>query len=225
MTNGRLQWGLGVGWVVGAGALAMACGADGGAEEYPFETGALMKPGDNCRSCHGATSSSYPEAPDWSVAGTVYEGPDSEQGAAGVVVTIEDAAGKEVQLQTNGVGNFYTDESFAPPLRVALERDGVVVSMPVPPPSGGCNACHSQPTIGGAPGRLFVPRDGVYESAGTCADDVTASFPAGGVDQEYSCEPYRCEADASGARCSTSCAGDSDCAEGATCALGRCVSR
>ncbi len=221
LRSGKLT--LGVTLVGAASALVVACGNDGGeAEDYPFTTGALMKPGDNCRSCHGASSSAYPEAPAWSVAGTVYEGPDSDEGAHGVTVRVEDAAGKMVELLTNSVGNFYTSESFEPPFWVELERDGVVVSMPVPPPSGGCNACHAQPTIGGAPGRLYVPANGSYESAGSCADDVTAIFPAGNVDQQYACEPYRCEVAEDAARCTSSCETDADCAEGARCDGGRC---
>ena len=206
----------------GASALSVACGDPGGRNDYPFMTGALMKPGDNCRSCHGATSSPYPEAPAWSVAGTVYEGPDSDDGAQGVTVRVIDAAGKTVELETNGVGNFYTGEALEVPLHVELEHDGVTVAMPVPPPSGGCNACHSQPTIGGAPGRLYVPAGGEYESAGTCADAVTATYSAGSVDQQYSCAPYRCESVGSVARCSRSCSTDSHCAPGATCDDGSC---
>ena len=213
---------LGVVLAAGASALTLSCGDEGGRNDYPFATGALMKPGDNCRSCHGAASSPYPQAPAWSVAGTVYDGPDSDQGAQGVTVRVFDSAGRTVELETNGVGNFYTAETLEVPLHVELEHDGVTIAMPVPPPSGGCNACHSQPTIGGAPGRLYVPATGEYDSTGTCADEVTATYPAGSVDQQYSCAPSLCETIDSVARCARSCETNSDCAPGVTCDAGRC---
>ena len=214
--------------IVGIGFSALlftACGeagedgADGGTS---LATGPEMSPGDNCRSCHGARTSPYPNAPDWSVAGTVFAGADTTEGAAGVVVRVRDAAGLSIELVTNRVGNFYTSRALTPPYVVELEQHGTVVAMPVPAPSGGCNACHSDPALGGAPGRLFVPDGGTYESWGTCLDDTTAVFPAGTVDQQYGCAPYRCTTVRDAAACTTSCQSDVDCAEGASCREGRC---
>jgi hypothetical protein len=187
---------------------------------YGFETGPNMQPGDNCRACHGAPSSRYPEAPAWSVAGTVYEGPDSDVGASGIEVEITDAAGKRVTLTTNSVGNFYTGESFTNPLLVALVKGGVRVEMPAPPPSGGCNGCHDAPPTGDAPGRLYFPESGAYESLATCPTDRPGTLEVGNT--TYDCGGYLCDDSAEPARCLTECMTSDDCAEGVTCVDERC---
>ncbi len=204
-------------------ALPLACsGAEGGTEaEQGFATGPTMLPGDNCRSCHGGPSSQYPDAPAWTVAGTVFESADSDVGASGVKVLIHDITGNTLTLTTNGVGNFYTNTELDFPYWVTLEKDGVMVDMPAPPPSGGCNACHNDPAVAGAPGRLFVPEDGSYDSMGQCSDDGSALMV--GV-TPYDCTPFACvdsDSDAP-ARCLTACATDDDCAIGA-CDDANCV--
>ncbi len=177
-----------------------------------------MQPGDNCRSCHGGPSSPYPEAPEWGVAGTVFEGPTSDVGVAGVIVEIVDASGKLVELTTNSVGNFYTPQSFETPYFVTLKKDGVQVTMPTPPPSGGCNACHNQPAVGDAPGRLYLPEMGHYESKAVCDEEHTVVVGA----TNFDCAPYRCApaSDTDGAHCLGSCSSDDDCTT--SCVEGRC---
>ncbi len=120
-------------------------------------TGPLMRPGDNCLRCH--SEGAKEGAPPWSAAGTVYESPDAprEAGIGGVSVILTDVSGKEVRLVTNEVGNFYTAEVLQRPLAVALERSGRRIEMPFAPPAGSCNACHSVPAVGNAPGRMFAP--------------------------------------------------------------------
>lgn len=131
-------------------------------EEGPgFKTGPTMRPGDNCRRCHGSVNSDYPDAPDWTAAGTVYPGPDSpaSDGVPFVRVLITDADGGMIEsLLTNSVGNFFTDTPLPEGFRVALEYEGERIDMPCAPPSGGCAACHTQPPIGNAPGRLYLPQ-------------------------------------------------------------------
>jgi hypothetical protein len=192
---------------------------DASGSEFPFETGPSMFPGDNCRSCHGAPASRYPSAPAWTVAGTVYEGPDSEVGAEGVTVHVTDAQGTHLTLLTNSVGNFYTSEPLFQPLRVGVDRDGVRIDMPVPPPAGGCNACHAQPASGAAPGRLFVPRGGEYTSGARCDGAHTVRFE--GDEQVYDCAPYRCTTDPLHA-CRFDCVDDGHCVAPAKCQEGRC---
>lgn len=206
----------------GAWLLAMnlvACAAAPVEEEQELETGATMLPGVNCRSCHGGPSSQYPEAPEWSAAGTVFEGPQSDVGAEGVRVLIRDLYGTSEELVTNSVGNFYTTVVFESPYVVTLEKDGVSVTMSGPPPSGGCNACHNENPVGGAPGRLFLPADGTYESLAVC-DDNDLLVGSG----RYPCAPFICVdgADAVGAHCLTSCETNEDCSEG-VCESGPCV--
>ena len=111
--------------------------------------GPQMAPGENCLSCH----------PNLTVAGTVFAHPDdaADGGLAGVIVTITDANGAEVQLSSNEAGNFYTHAKMALPLaKATVTRDGKVTAMSGAP-SAACNGCHSGPPDGGAPGRLYAP--------------------------------------------------------------------
>jgi hypothetical protein len=216
------------GWVASVALLSLAlvaCGSDpagpgtdmqqqGG---YGFETGAEMAPGQNCRSCHGAPSSPYPEAPDWSIAGTVFTGPDSDEGAEGVTVLVKDASGAEHRALTNRVGNFHLATPIMAPYAVSLVRGDVSVTMAVPPPAGGCNACHARTPIGGAPGRLFLPESGDFASAAECDGQQTVTVRGA----QYDCAPYRCDP-VEGA-CLRGCDGPDDCVAGAACTDGICV--
>lgn len=131
------------------------------------ENSPIMRPGEDCLGCHsaGGEARSLP----WTAAGTVYAAPDSDPqtgGVAGVHLLLTDALGKKVWLTTNQVGNFYTAEALTPPLGAEILTDGAPISMhlqPTPedvygPGSGmlgvGCNGCHTQPALGGAPGRI-----------------------------------------------------------------------
>lgn len=177
-----------------------------------------MLPGDNCRSCHGAPSSRYPNAPNWTVAGTVFEGPESALGVSDVIVEVSDATGFVERLTTNSVGNFYTATEFINPYSVSLEHGGVRVTMPVPPPSGGCNACHNSPPVGDAPGRLYVPTEGTYPSIARCEGHVVTID-----EQTFDCAPYVCVSadDSAGDRCRSTCENDEECTTG-RCSAGIC---
>jgi hypothetical protein len=142
-----------------------ACSAHSDAETdgdgvFGFETGPLMRPGEDCDFCH-RPGSQYDTAPHWTLAGTVYPRADSaaNAGVAGVKVIVSQPEGDEVlTLTTNAAGNFYTDARLPSPYRVALEYQGERIEMPCPPPSGGCAKCHRRPPNGFAPGRLFIPQ-------------------------------------------------------------------
>jgi hypothetical protein len=76
-----------------------------------------------------------------------------------VTVELSDAEGQLIErLLTNEVGNFYTATPLPSGFRVALEHQGQRIEMPCPPPAGLCNACHADPPIGQAPGRIYVPQ-------------------------------------------------------------------
>jgi hypothetical protein len=148
-------------WVVACLLVCGACAEDAADSELGFSTGPLMRPGDNCLRCHRAQNTEYPSAPDWSAAGTVFPGPDSptSDGVPDVRVILSDADGDEIEtLVTNRAGNFYTDTELPTGFRVALEYEGERIDMPCAPPAGNCGACHSDPPIGGAPGRIFLPQ-------------------------------------------------------------------
>jgi len=139
-----------------------ACAMDtGNGDGVGFMTGPLMQPGDNCRRCHGGPGTSYPEAPEWTAAGTIFPGPDSPitDGVPSVQVHLMNPDGGMIEtLTTNAAGNFYTSTPLPTGFRVALDYEGESIEMPCAPPSGGCGACHNQPPIGRAPGRIFLPQ-------------------------------------------------------------------
>jgi len=119
-----------------------------------YDTGPLMRPGENCMGCHTGG-----RAPRFQIAGTVFECGEagSHDGVAGVDVVVRSPAGEEVlRLTTNEAGNFYSRESLPEGFRVSLERGDTVRSMGSTPPRGACNSCHRLPPENGAPGRLFI---------------------------------------------------------------------
>lgn len=134
-------------------AVVIAAGCGGG---EGGEGSATMAAGENCLGCHvdGGKASERP----FTVAGTVYGSPDAaaNEGVEGAQVKITDSAGKVVNLTSNSVGNFFTDESLAFPVRAELKDGGSVAVMPIAITNGGCASCHAQPPSNGAPGRVFV---------------------------------------------------------------------
>ncbi len=145
-----------------AAVSVVACsGTDNAAPAggYGFTTGALMLPGENCLRCH-SSGSNYPQAPDWTLGGTVFTAADATEtdGVRDAVVEITDKTGRVLKLTTNEAGNFYTQEPLEPPFRVALEYGGKRAQMPIEAPAGSCNACHSHPDpTGGTKGRIRIP--------------------------------------------------------------------
>lgn len=147
------------------GAAVAACGSpdsfgsSGSLVSDRATIGPLMRPGENCLSCHraGGQAANRP----WTAAGTVFERADSpaDQGVSGVTVIVTDSAGTAVRMTTNEAGNFYTAAPLKKPLTLAVERDGKRKEMPIPlDADGACNACHSSPdAIGGAQGRIRAP--------------------------------------------------------------------
>jgi hypothetical protein len=119
-------------------SLIPACGGN--------DNGPEMKPGENCLSHHA-----------FSAAGTVFKSAASGtgDGLAGATVKIQDAAGKQLTLTSNGVGNFYTLEPLAFPLAIEVAAGTSIQKMPAAT-NGGCNGCHTQPPGGGAPGRIYA---------------------------------------------------------------------
>lgn len=120
-----------------------------------YDTGPLMRPGENCLGCHDGGG----RAPRFRLAGTVFECGTAEkhEGVAGVEVIVSDPAGAEVlRLTTNEAGNFYTRTSPPEGYRVRLERGATVREMPGTPPRGGCASCHTLPPENGTRGRLYI---------------------------------------------------------------------
>jgi hypothetical protein len=123
--------------------------------------GPLMRPGDDCLRCHGGSPGGtegmrVQHATPWSLAGTVYPSVDADANAGieGVDVQVNDATGFAFTLHSNLVGNFYSAETVAFPVRVCVSRDGSVTCMEGPAPHGACNFCHALPPLQEAVGRI-----------------------------------------------------------------------
>jgi hypothetical protein len=105
--------------------------------------GPTMRPGENCKSCHGFTASA-PVFPTVQAA--------SSEGINGATVTIVDSNQKSVTMTSNSAGNFYTDDSIAWPATITLTLGSRSATMPAAP-NGACASCH---TTSGQ-GRVFLP--------------------------------------------------------------------
>ena len=141
-------------------AVVLAAVALGGCTP---ENGPTMRPGDDCLRCHGGSPAAGEEeerhATPWSLAGTVYPTTNAaaNAGIEGVDVQVTDAAGFSFVLHSNLVGNFYSAETVAFPLRVCVARNGATTCMERAAPNGACNSCHAIPPREEAAGRIAAP--------------------------------------------------------------------
>lgn len=123
------------------------------------DNGPTMRPGEDCLRCHGGSTATGAgderHATPWSLAGTVYPsaGSSADAGIEGVDIQVSDAAGFTFVLHSNLVGNFYSAESVAYPLRVCVARNGATRCMEEPSENGACNSCHTPEEAG----RIFAP--------------------------------------------------------------------
>ena len=119
---------------------------------------ALRNAGEDCLECHrpGGKAFDHPLA----AGGTVSPppGPAPDGGAAGVVVVLRDARGREHRLPANAAGNFWSEQDIAFPVSAwAVVPGGAPTGERAATcASGRCNQCHRSPPAGGARGRLVA---------------------------------------------------------------------
>lgn len=145
----------------GGGPVALTCTSNQhwtlGNEESPD-----MKPGAPCIDCH-TQGVGGERGPDFIFAGTVFPGLHDEDDCfgstpAGTTVVVTDAEGRVFEVAVRPRGNFFEEERDVTfPIRAEVRRDGKVVAMKDPVPSGDCNSCHSAEGEDGAPGRILAP--------------------------------------------------------------------
>lgn len=118
-----------------------------------------MHPGGACIGCH-----STGEGPRFAIAGTVfptahepYDCNGSNGTTEGIVITITDSTGNVVNLNANGVGNFYYRGALSPPYHAKITAAGRERAMSAAQASGDCNSCHTTTGMSGAPGRIMAP--------------------------------------------------------------------
>lgn len=129
-----------------------------GSKSEGEEGNEFMKPGENCLSCHGPGGKAASEAT-FTLAGTIFPSAtaQADQGLEGVRIDVIDAADQSISLTSNRVGNFFTEQDVAFPLKsVKVSKDGKEAAMGTKVSQGGCASCHSQPPLNGAPGRLYL---------------------------------------------------------------------
>ena len=123
--------------------------------------GPTHRPGQPCLECHDGSI-----APEFSVAGTIFERADSLLPAVGATVTLRSSDGSPGFTQaTNSVGNFYiTAGEYRPayPMRVSVSYQGTDVKMVSPiGRAGSCATCHFAPAGDTSAGPVFIPDGGV----------------------------------------------------------------
>lgn len=114
--------------------LAGACGEP--------ENGPLMRPGENCMSCHAAGEEAASKT--WTVAGTVFD--QNGAGVRNAKIELTDADSRVHVLTSNAAGNFYSAEPMKTPFQgAALRYEGRTSFSPHEPGKlvGSCNACHA----------------------------------------------------------------------------------
>ena len=134
-----------------AGAALIGCGESGGEDDEGG--GPTMKAGQACLACHSAGGSASEER--FTAAGTVYADAAGSAPLEGATVTITDDAGKQVELTSNSVGNFYTSKSLTFPLSITVTDGTSEATMASGAPNGDCNSCHAPDGDAGA--RIYVP--------------------------------------------------------------------
>ena len=115
-----------------------------------------MEPGGDCIGCHSQEG----EGPLYSLAGTVMSVSDDEDGCLGVdgvSVLITDADGNTIELVTNSVGSFFTQQPIKTPYTAKVVRGGEEVAMSAPQTDTNCATCHTSEGASGAPGRIVAP--------------------------------------------------------------------
>ena len=156
-------------WLLAAGLAALGCydpvhedAVDAlGPEEPGVKKGPLHRPGQPCTVCHGGDG---PGSPTFSIAGTVFQGPDTDDPLVGGAVRVWDSAGQTIALGTNCAGNFYALEGdFEPtyPIWASVFYDGERVDMESPIfRASACASCHQPEPGPESPGRVFFADDG-----------------------------------------------------------------
>jgi cytochrome c553 len=115
--------------------------------------------GQPCGVCHGQEG---PAKLQFSLAGTVFLGPDCRVGAGGAHVLIIDSVGHQPpgEVVTNCVGNFeIAQDVWAPEFPIlAWVQDGSITKKMMSHVSRetACNQCHKDPNSDNAPGHIYM---------------------------------------------------------------------
>ncbi len=109
-------------------------------------------PGENCLACHDSSLSDG--APEFSLAGTLYNGPSGLLPVPNATIIVIDANNRQFLLPTQQNGNFFTTAPIAFPVRVSASQCPKTKPM-LGLSAGNCNAggCHAK---GDPAGRVYL---------------------------------------------------------------------
>lgn len=151
-----------------------------GSEASGVPPGQYHRAGQPCTACHQAHG---PGKGDFSIAGTIFYGPDRAEGVDNVQVRLIDANNQSVIVRTNCVGNFFIGrtETFdfdgsrvAPwnpvfPVLVSISKGELSKDMAsLINREGSCAGCHRIPAGLDSPGHVFVGKAGNPPPVGDC---------------------------------------------------------
>jgi hypothetical protein len=135
-----------------------------GGESPGVSPGPLHRPGQPCVTCHGGSG---PAKTQFSMAGTVYAVDQSNQPAAGAIVSLEDVDGLPYNTTTNSVGNFFlTLSDFFPHYPVSVmnvassdgsQNQGMTTLINR---DGSCADCHANPRGPDSEGPIYLQAAG-----------------------------------------------------------------
>ena len=128
-----------------------------GGEDPATPVGPLHRPGQPCLVCHGADG---PAESRFSLAGTVYQLPDTVEPLGDVTVRFIDSTGAQYRVVSNCAGNFYVGAAnFEPAWPVWMKIEWKSLSQEMISPSfreGSCAECHQDPATPSTAGHLYV---------------------------------------------------------------------
>nr|HEX4315733.1 hypothetical protein [Kofleriaceae bacterium] len=106
--------------------------------------------GNDCLGCHGEGNNTANNAPLFSVAGTLYDGPEGVNPVIGATIVIVDSMGSTLNLATATNGNFYASAPVQLPITVKASQCPGTHTM-VEATTGQCNSsgCHNQGSVNG----------------------------------------------------------------------------
>ncbi len=109
-------------------------------------------PGENCLACHDSNLSDG--APEFSLGGTLYNGPSGLRPVPNATIIVIDANNRQFLLPTQQNGNFFSAATMAFPVRVSASQCPKTKPM-LGLSAGNCNAggCHAK---GDPAGRIYL---------------------------------------------------------------------
>jgi hypothetical protein len=96
-------------------------------------------PGTACLTCHDGNT---PNAPLWTLAGTLYTTGGGAAPLPGGTIIVTDNAGSTIKIISGDNGNFFTSQTVVFPVHITASRCPDSQTMANAQQVGDCNSCH-----------------------------------------------------------------------------------